>query len=279
MSSRWTRQRAVAPLLGLAAYVCAYGLAIIKSIDVLLHGYGSTTVSHASQRDDVRTPVLASCLLVVALTLASMAVRLVGAPQCEWLIGTTPARRGRGIFTVGALMLSSVAGVYLVADAGAAVGPTNPVHHALWFDLVFAVTQGALGEELLVLALPLVLIRHAAPHVLERRSSIARVVAVGVALRLAYHLYQGVWSLSHILWAAAAIVLYLWSGRVWPQIIAHALYDVVAVLWNHDAIGGGVQWLALIAFPLVLVILGAVVIARRQAAADGLAGPSNAASF
>jgi membrane protease YdiL (CAAX protease family) len=55
---------------------------------------------------------------------------------------------------------------------------------------------------------------------------------VSVAVRLLYHLYQGQMAMLGVL--PVGLVYAFWyarSGRLWPLIVAHALQDVVSLLY------------------------------------------------
>lgn len=56
-------------------------------------------------------------------------------------------------------------------------------------------------------------------------------VAVSVAIRLLYHLYQGPIALLSVIPMGAILALwYLRTGRLWPPVIAHACLDFFALL-------------------------------------------------
>jgi membrane protease YdiL (CAAX protease family) len=54
---------------------------------------------------------------------------------------------------------------------------------------------------------------------------------VSVAIRLAYHLYQGPLAVIPIaLFGVIVTVVYVRMGRLWPAIVAHGILDFVGLL-------------------------------------------------
>lgn len=107
-------------------------------------------------------------------------------------------------------------------------------------------------------------VRRLAPQLLQRARPAAGFVALLVIARIAYHLYQGAWAWSHLPWAVGAVLLYLWTGRVWPQILAHAFYDTTLALSDHHEISQPAEMVLLHGVATVLVILGLVMMARGR---------------
>ncbi len=67
--------------------------------------------------------------------------------------------------------------------------------------------------------------------VLKRHDQMWAAIAISVALRVLYHLYEGFDALIGI--APGALVFAVWyarTGRLWPLIVAHALLDFAALL-------------------------------------------------
>ena len=65
----------------------------------------------------------------------------------------------------------------------------------------------------------------------KERGRLALGVNVSVAIRLAYHLYEG--SAGVITAVPIGLIFALWfsrTGRLWPAVIAHALIDIAALL-------------------------------------------------
>lgn len=148
--------------------------------------------------------------------------------------------------TIGALLGGYFAGRLAgVPPSQAALEHDGP----LGYQLVRGVTA-AVGEEFIVLALPVVLVRYTTPHLLTRRAGVVAVVIGLVILRMAYHLYYEQSALMLVPWAVVTALLYLRIGRVWPLIIAHAAYNTLLAFNDHD----------LLAHPATLTILGVVAV-------------------
>jgi membrane protease YdiL (CAAX protease family) len=64
---------------------------------------------------------------------------------------------------------------------------------------------------------------------LHRRFGLTAAIWVSVAIRAAYHLYQGIPSLpTHVAYGLALGLVYARYGRLWPLILSHALLDAFA---------------------------------------------------
>lgn len=78
-------------------------------------------------------------------------------------------------------------------------------------------------------------------------------------------MYQGSWAWSHLPWAVGAVLLYLWTGRVWPQILAHAFYDMILTLTDHHEISQLAEIMLLHGVTLASLASGSVItLARRR---------------
>ena len=59
------------------------------------------------------------------------------------------------------------------------------------------------------------------------------IYAVGIAIRLSYHVYYGPGVIVFALWAAAAIWLFRRTRRITPLIIAHITWDAVGAFFHE----------------------------------------------
>lgn len=257
-------ERSLAPLLLAAiSHLVAYGWAALLSVVILFEGYGSVQTS--GSMSDSGAFVAEATLIVVGLLVAAAAIGLLGRSALrEWFVGRRPRRRGRGPLVAGLLLVSDLAGFWLFVWINPPQPLQDPTAHTLWYDIARGLLSGAIGEELIVLALPVVIARRFAPHLLDRTRSAAVFVAVLVVLRIGYHLYQGAWAWSHVPWAVVAVLLYLWSGRVWPQIVAHAFYDTTLALNDHHVLSQLPELVLLHAVAVALVALGTVMLFRGR---------------
>ena len=70
-------------------------------------------------------------------------------------------------------------------------------------------------------------------NALKKRRSVVFAINVSVAVRLAYHLYQGPLAVLHIV--PMGLIFGYWfarTGRLWPLVVGHALLDFLA-LWPY----------------------------------------------
>ncbi|KNX35862.1 hypothetical protein VV01_21535 [Luteipulveratus halotolerans] len=246
----------LALLLTPTAYAVSYGLGVLASVVILRDGYGAGT-SASTMADG---PLLLSeCVLIgLGLLLAGCAAGALGRSALrEWAVGRRPRRPGAGALAAGLVTVANLVGFWLFAWINPPEPPQDPATHALWYDLIRPMVSGALGEELIVLALPVIVIRRTAPRFLQRPRSLVLVLGALVLMRLAYHLYQGVWAGSHLPWAVAAVLLYRWTGRVWPQIAAHAFWDTGVALRDHEVLTHAQEMCLFSVFGAATVMIGA----------------------
>lgn len=154
-----------------------------------------------------------------------------------------PERRGSFLGVTAAAMLvlpalsnSASVGWYYLGDLwpalrGPAGGSPAPDLTAGYVGMsVINATSAAFVEEVCALAVPIWLVytaagaRHLRPAV--RRRMLWVVGTMLVAIRVAYHLYQGPSAFAHLPWAVGTVVLYLWTGRLAPIIITHFTTDI-----------------------------------------------------
>jgi hypothetical protein len=188
--------------------------------------------------------------------LSSAATDLAWTAAAVWLVALLAERRGlrhthlgwrppipdrsygvKQALAVGFGYLTAIAAAVLVSQPlqAALGGGEYPDPPPGWWNLPGAVTrslQAGVVEELVLVAALVVLLEQAGQ---PRR----RIVMLGLAARLSFHLYYGdphtllLSSTWVLLWAAAALGLYLRCRRVTPLIVAHTLFDL-AVMANTD---------------------------------------------
>lgn len=72
-------------------------------------------------------------------------------------------------------------------------------------------------------------------NALKKNRSVIFAINVSVAIRLAYHLYQGPFVVVDLV--PLGLIFGYWfagTGRLWPLVVAHAVWDIVA-LWPYVA--------------------------------------------
>jgi hypothetical protein len=163
-----------------------------------------------------------------------------------------------GLIFAAAVVASSVLLQLVSPNAHYPFAPISNWH--LLYEIPAAINAGIV-EELVVVALLVTAAEQAGTRLWV-------IYAVGITLRLSYHVYYGPGVIVFVLWAAAAIWLFRRTRRITPLIVAHALYDtfgsVEHELGTHagEAVAGVVT-LALFGL-LILVIVRVVQIASRR---------------
>ena len=140
-------------------------------------------------------------------------------------------------------------------------GMATPNARLLAGDITSLTFSGGIWEELTLLAIPVALFTALVP--LEKMGRTRRYInwsALVVALlaaRWALHLYYGTPSSLYVLvWAPAAVALFLVSGTIWPLILAHSLYDAAAFTTARiPAANTAVTWLFWAAGAAAVIVL------------------------
>lgn len=182
---------------------------------------------------------------VISLLLAPALVVILLLRDSEKLsdIGLRLDRRARDVF-VGLATAAAVGGVgltaYLIAHASGAaltIIPTNlpPVWWRIPILIASAIANATLEEVVLVGYL----VRRCRQLGLPDPAA----VAVSAAVRGGYHLYQGVGAmLGNAVMGAIFARYFQRTGRVLPQLVAHATIDTVAFV-GFVLLAGHVSWL------------------------------------
>lgn len=228
----------VALILTLSLYEYLFGLSAVWSIISLFprHAYNKTPASNAGvdvQWGDVTT----SLVRIAAAGIGLFVIRLVMPTDARTKLGEQ--WRTNRSFPGG--FLSAAACYYTVVFVSEHTynwlvsllrlpqrdfpGPPMPSGHFPYEALASGLAAGWC-EELAVLAIPMGV-------AIARGWGAPRIIALLVALRLAFHLYYG-WSAGFVLlWIPAAYVLYKWVGSIWPFIAAHSAFDCIIYLENY----------------------------------------------
>ncbi len=83
-------------------------------------------------------------------------------------------------------------------------------------DGVLSASRAAVTEEVVVVALPVMLLRAAGVRIGPL------VVVILLAARLSYHLYYGWGSLGVLLWGGLFLWIYIQRGTLWPLLTSHS---------------------------------------------------------
>jgi len=216
----------------IAAWAVGFAVPTVRAVVYLVHRFSARFVDTGPQ---LLTAVLVDYLpacLVAALVLLLVTRRL----------GTTPAPVGLAWPGRDRRSVRELLGLVVVCLLAQLVSPglevllprsgspwdrklTPGVHP--WFDLdaAFTAARAAIGEELLVVVVPVVLLRAA-------KVRTQWIVLALLAMRISYHVYYGWASLDVLVWGSVFLALYLARGWIWPQLIAHFIYAWVATSWR-----------------------------------------------
>ncbi len=152
----------------------------------------------------------------------------------RWIFG---GAAGAAVLYVAAMVLGDL--VFHALTTSQRGGPRGypgmgtPDARLLAGDITSLTFSGGIWEELTLLAIPVALFTALVP--LEKMGRTRRyfnwsaLVVALLAARWAIHLYYGTPSSLYVLvWAPAAVALFIVSGTIWPLILAHSLYDAAA---------------------------------------------------
>lgn len=253
-----------ATVMTIAAVVIPYGSAAIFSFDALAST--SSTAGNTSGTSLAAT-VVQLVLLALGLLLGLVSVFLLGEGRTrEWLAGRRGPAPGSWCLSAGLALTALMVGYYLMLATGIpASSPSTDASTAPAVEITRGVVLGGLGEELLVVALPVIVARAVAPTLMTRPWAVALLLAVLVIVRMSYHVHYGAWVLSLLPWAITAAVVYLAFGQVWPLILQHAGYNVVLDLEDVGLLSQAGMLILLTGGGLALTALG---VARARRATD-----------
>jgi hypothetical protein len=255
------------------AWAVPFGTATVRAIVYL------TNTSTRAQFIDTGPQFLTGICLDYLPTCLFAALALVAVSQ---RVATTPGRAGLAWPSRDQRQLRELAGLtllcLLVLLSSLELAQLLPTSDSPWdrqlthgahpwfiLDTVFNSVAAAIGEELLVVVVPVLLMRAA-------KIRTRWIVLALLALRLTYHLYYGWASLNILLWASLFLTIYLVRGLIWPQLIAHFTLDTIngvlgpkGIIWQYKA-----AWFLAFALPL-----GYLLAARFRLRRARLAGFTN----
>lgn len=235
--------------LALFAYIVAYGLGVYTSLQYVAGRHDVRTGAAPTPAEISASLAGSACLVLFALLVSAIAITRLqpfGVTWRDWLgLDSRGGLEGAlaafvAVFTAG---LAGWLAVSLLGQTGGGL-PTGLEGGTLRQVAVAGLVAGV-GEELVVLALPCIVLRCAARHL---RPGWILAALVGLVLaRMAYHLYQGPSALAHVPWAAAMIWAFYRYGQVWSLVLAHVVFDWVVM--GTDALPVAV-WVLLAVLPL-----------------------------
>ena len=129
----------------------------------------------------------------------------------------------------------------------------------LLYEIPHSINAGII-EELVVVALFVTALEQA-------RTKVWVIYAVGITIRLSYHIYYGPGVIMFALWAAAAIWLFRRTRRITPLIVVHVLFDSSGSFFQEVSGGAATAVSALLSLALwvllIVVIVRAIQIGTR----------------
>lgn len=252
-----------ATVMAIAAVVIPYGSAAIYSFDALAST--SSTAGNTSGASLAAT-VEQLVLLALGLLLGLVSMFLLGAGRTrEWLLGRRNPAPGAWCLSAGLALTALMGGYGLMLATGIpASSPSTDASTAPAIEITRGVVLGGLGEELLVVALPVIIARAVAPTLMTRPWAVALLLAVLVIVRMSFHVHYGAWVLSLLPWAITAAVVYVAFGQVWPLILQHAGYNLVLDLEDIGLLSQPAMLTMLVGSALALTALGATLAVRGR---------------
>jgi len=188
----------------------AFGLAILGSLDAALSYSGREIVIGDKE-------LLATVLY--ELLFGAVIFFLLRHRGWKWADFAVHASKGSTI--LGVMLAVAVLLAWLVIEA--VIGKVPSVANAGLATVTLVSIVNPAFEEILVLAYVV--------QAMRKRFGLTTAVNVSVAIRLAYHLYQGPLAVIPIaLFGVIVTVVYVRMGRLWPAIVAHGILDFVGLL-------------------------------------------------
>jgi hypothetical protein len=218
-----------AAMVAAAAWLVFFGYATVSAIKYLVRPWLAQHItSYGPVLDNALRDYLPGTLAAVLLF---MLVRIWTGTSRDragvgWPIaGVRPARQLVG-WTLLGFLASTLFSAWVAWTQRGAPGPwdVTGLHGGEpWkaVDGVLSAVRAAVTEEVVVVALPVMLLRAAGVRIGPL------VVVILLAARLSYHLYYGWGSLGVLLWGGLFLWIYVQRGTLWPLLAAHFLFDAV----------------------------------------------------
>lgn len=195
----------------------AFGMFVMSSITAAFDGGPSAPLTDDSLLDLV---------VYEAALLAMLGIFLSVRGWRPADVGLSPTLKDTAI---GAVIVLADYMVYIVAwsiySQFATAGSDLPISSLEASNVVLLSLVNGFFEELFVCGYLI--------NAVKKRRSVVFAINVSVAIRLAYHLYQGPIAVPSIV--PMGLIFAYWfakTGRLWPLVVAHALMDLLA-LWPH----------------------------------------------
>jgi membrane protease YdiL (CAAX protease family) len=200
----------------------AFGLAVLGSLIAAVQPPATGSIhSEASLWQMVGNEVFITALLGGFLFLRGWTVERLGL-KSHWMDGVYGLALTAAVYAV--YVIAQYALTSLAPGLAAEAAKLQVVPHAMSPWLIGAVTiVNSFYEELFVSGYVIT--------ALKERTSETIAINVSVAIRLSYHLYQGVLGVISII--PIGLIFAYWfarKGSLWPLILAHAVIDLIAFL-------------------------------------------------
>jgi membrane protease YdiL (CAAX protease family) len=183
----------------------AFGLSILASV--------AGALSYKGEPIEFNDLAVVS-VLVFELIVGPIVFLVLRARGWKWSDFAVHASQGSTI--LGVMLAASVLAAWYAFEA--IFGKVPVILSASWTGVLAVSIVNPFFEELLVLAYVV--------QAMRKRFGLATAFNASLAIRLAYHLYQGPLAVIPIAFFGLVMTLvYVKMGRLWPVIVAHGLLD------------------------------------------------------
>lgn len=158
---------------------------------------------------------IALAIIVFAFTLRVLRI------QRPNIIQPVLTKRSWKVFAAACAATFLGLGALAVISGGDPVAFPQPDDHSVLYSLsnVVDAFHAGITEEICLMALPVLFLRAA-------RRPWTEIIIVLTVIRWSFHVYYGIPSLGLMIWAAAVILLFRYTGSILPIIAEHILFDL-----------------------------------------------------
>lgn len=222
-------------------------------------------------------------LVAVVLVVLLLATRTVRASSLGFSHADRSPRRQIQLIVMMLGVLACLVGwlpQLLVSAAGVPDPNETLFHNTPALSAVASSLSAGIAEEVLVLAVPLVLFERSGLTGWRIGRLPAGWVVVGlvlVAARMAFHLYRGWASVQFLPWAIGAVVAFYWTRALIAMVIGHVTWDLMVLLLPRTALYSTSVAAWYLTFALLAglgLAAGWVLIRRRELVSSHLSDPS-----
>lgn len=217
------------------AFVGYYTLGAVQALAAPPRADSTSVGPAAADLGDMHTDIL---WIIVAITVLLLVLATRNVPPSSLGFSRAdqrPQRQGLLLLAMLGVLLCLTGSVahQLVRTAGFQDPNDSLFDHTAWQNAIVTSFAAGIAEEILVLAVPFVLIERSGLTRWRLGRFPAGLLIVGtvlVAARMAYHSYRGWASLEFLPWAIAAVVAFYWTRALLAMITAHVIWDLTLLL-------------------------------------------------